>query len=78
MPRLLAGGGRRDRIDWPYLVTSFLPGAAWREARADMPAAQRLAVARTLGERVRRVHDCLLYTSPSPRDRTRPRMPTSA
>ena len=57
MPRLLAGGVLRDRIDWPYLVTSYLPGAAWREARADMPAAQRLAVARTLGERVRRVHE---------------------
>ena len=25
-----------------------------------------------------RVEDCLLYTSPSPRDRTRPRMPSSA
>ena len=24
------------------------------------------------------VHDCLLYTSPSPRDRTRSRMPSSA
>ena len=25
-----------------------------------------------------RLKDCLLYTSPSPRDRTRPRMPSSA
>ena len=25
-----------------------------------------------------RVHSCLLYTSPSPRDRTRSRMPSSA
>ena len=25
-----------------------------------------------------RNHDCLLYTSPSPRDRTRSRMPSSA
>ena len=25
-----------------------------------------------------RIRDCLLYTSPSPRDRTRPRMPSSA
>ena len=24
------------------------------------------------------IHACLLYTSPSPRDRTRPRMPSSA
>ena len=27
---------------------------------------------------VQRVNDCLLYTSPSPRDRTRSRMPSSA
>ena len=27
---------------------------------------------------VQRLHDCLLYTSPSPRDRTRSRMPSSA
>ena len=57
MPRLLAEGVLCDRIDWPYLVTSFLPGAAWREVRATLPAAQRLAVAHTLGERVRRVHE---------------------
>jgi len=56
-PRLLADGVLRDRIDWPYLVTSFLPGAAWRDARAAMPRKQQLAVAHTLGERVRCVHD---------------------
>ena len=27
---------------------------------------------------IKRVHPCLLYTSPSPRDRTRSRMPSSA
>ena len=56
MPRLLASGVLRDRIDWPYLVTSFCPGRDWREARADMPAEAQLAVARTLGERISRVH----------------------
>jgi len=56
MPRLLAEGVLRDRIDWPYLVTSFLPGAAWREAQTAMPPAQQWAVARALGERIRRVH----------------------
>jgi hygromycin-B 7''-O-kinase len=56
MPRLLADGVLRDHIDWPYLVTSFLPGAAWREAQAAMPKAQQLAVARVLGERIGRVH----------------------
>ena len=57
MPRLLADGVLRDRIAWPYLVTSFLPGVAWRDAGAAMPPAPRLAVARALGERVRRVHE---------------------
>ena len=56
MPRLLADGVLHDRIDWPYLVTSFLPGAAWREVQAAMPQAQQLAVARALGERIGRVH----------------------
>ena len=37
MPRLLADGVLRDRIAWPYLVTSFLPGVAWRDAGAAMP-----------------------------------------
>ena len=57
MPRLLADGVWRDRVDWPYLVFSFCPGRAWREARAAMSPAQRLAVARTLGQRVRLVHE---------------------
>ena len=30
------------------------------------------------GRNFRTVKDCLLYTSPSPRDRTRSRMPSSA
>ena len=29
-------------------------------------------------EEMQRIHSCLLYTSPSPRDRTRSRMPSSA
>mgnify|MGYP002684185793 FL=1 len=32
----------------------------------------------SLGINETRVQSCLLYTSPSPRDRTRPRMPSSA
>ena len=30
------------------------------------------------GDPIRQWRDCLLYTSPSPRDRTRSRMPSSA
>ena len=31
-----------------------------------------------IGREVSQLEDCLLYTSPSPRDRTRSRMPSSA
>ena len=31
-----------------------------------------------LGEYLAQIKNCLLYTSPSPRDRTRSRMPSSA
>ena len=33
---------------------------------------------RTFSRKASNVHACLLYTSPSPRDRTRSRMPSSA
>ena len=36
------------------------------------------ALAAQFGSDVERCTDCLLYTSPSPRDRTRSRMPSSA
>ena len=35
-------------------------------------------VVRAVGSDVTNIHICLLYTSPSPRDRTRSRMPSSA
>lgn len=56
-PQLLAAGIFRDRLDWPYLVTTFRPGVAWREVGATVPAAQRLAIGRTVGERLRLVHE---------------------
>ena len=33
---------------------------------------------KTMNKKINRLHNCLLYTSPSPRDRTRSRMPSSA
>src|SRR5665811_888659 len=38
----------------------------------------RIARQRHLGDMLDRLRSCLLYTSPSPRDRTRSRMPSSA
>ena len=43
-----------------------------------IPANSRLAGREGLDERMQEAAGCLLYTSPSPRDRTRSRMPSSA
>lgn len=76
MPRLLASGYYHDRIAWPYLVTSFLPGAAWRDARMVVSAAERLAIGRLLGERLRQVHDVPVPVNPDWPPDTWPRLVT--
>ena len=56
----------------------------WKEARAEYRAEQRQALFERAGideatrEALDEARTCLLYTSPSPRDRTRSRMPSSA
>ena len=50
--------------------------AARREAEAAVLAARAAEAEATAGTRA--ASTCLLYTSPSPRDRTRSRMPSSA
>jgi hygromycin-B 7''-O-kinase len=57
LPRLLAEGVFIDRIPWPYLVFSRVPGRAWREARAYMSRAAQLSITGELGRIVRLVHD---------------------
>lgn len=59
-PTLLAEGVWRDRVDWPYLVFSFLPGPAWRDALPAMPPDARAAILRDLGQSIRTVHDAPL------------------
>ena len=54
-------------------VTVFLPGHRPIGARARRTPAVQLAERKSASFTV-----CLLYTSPSPRDRTRSRMPSSA
>jgi hygromycin-B 7''-O-kinase len=56
LPRLLAAGVFHDRIAWPYLVLSLLPGEAWREARAGMNCAEQLGTLRELGRIMRLTH----------------------
>ena len=59
---LIVGPGQLHQI--PELVRNAREGAKWQTA---------LSMGRTDGKVT-----CLLYTSPSPRDRTRSRMPSSA
>ena len=50
-----------------------------RRAIASLPAAGRVdGGASLVNEVLARVQDCLLYTSPSPRDKRQSRMPSSA
>ena len=51
------------------------PFLAWIEANIERLRARD---PQALAQAIRRSCDCLLYTSPSPRDRTRSRMPSSA
>lgn len=67
LPRLLAEGVFHDRILWPYLILSRLPGEAWREARAGMSRAGQLGVLGELGLIMRQTHNLPLpATGPWP------------
>ncbi len=59
-PTLLVEGVWRDRVEWPYLVFSYLPGRAWREALPAVPPAARAAIMHDLGRAIRSVHDAPL------------------
>ena len=60
--------------------------AAYKEAPADATAAQKLLnwvdnrfpLSKLYNEHMGEYYACLLYTSPSPRDRQKSRMPSSA
>ena len=45
---------------------------------SDAPAPELLEAAQRIDQALALLKPCLLYTSPSPRDRTRSRMPSSA
>ena len=75
-------------VDRPIVtVRAVYPGASPETMDAEVISRIEGAVARVSGiktisssseETTGRVRICLLYTSPSPRDRTRSRMPSSA
>ena len=54
---LLAAGTFHDRIDWPYLVITFVPGQAWREVGSGIVPAQQEATMEGLGRVVRLAHE---------------------
>ena len=68
----LAEWGRREI----RLAEKEMPGLM--ALRAEYKASQPLKGARIAGSLHMTIQTCLLYTSPSPRDRTRSRMPSSA
>ena len=78
--RFRAAGGRDGALAAVKLVQDLN-----RSGRRDVPADAPLPFSHSWkalvgeGENIdRRLYEtCLLYTSPSPRDRTRPRMPSS-
>mgnify|MGYP003380601540 CR=1 FL=1 len=66
-----------EHLQWMAMKGAKLQGASLRDARFT---AARLMEADLRGADLTHAQlvDCLLYTSPSPRDRTRSRMPSSA
>lgn len=64
LPRLLAGGTLVDRIEWPYLVTRYEPGIAWREVAANLGADNGRAVAVELGRAIRAFHQQPMANGP--------------
>lgn len=63
IPTLLASGVLVDRLRWPYLVVSRLPGDAWRDLRYSLPRYAALEAMETLGRVIRSTHDIRLPQS---------------
>ena len=86
LPKLVRAGHRVaicDQLEDPKLTKTIVkrgvtevatPGVSFAEGVVDGRSNNWLAAICGEGER----YGCLLYTSPSPRDRTRSRMPSSA
>ena len=68
-PILMSFGGMAEVLGWESKLPVVAPGDRARVLDAWKETCEGKTV---------REHVCLLYTSPSPRDRTRSRMPSSA
>ena len=62
----------------PFVFLSALSAASIKSSGLEMGADDYITKSVDLLELITRIKVCLLYTSPSPRDRTRARMPSSA
>ena len=79
--RLAAGVKRPVRMVLTDVLSSALDAWDVREETLETWPDERVLSqcdAQMSSRQSERLSDCLLYTSPSPRDRTRPRMPSSA
>ena len=68
--------GLRDRIPWEQYGYRFVGEAA--DGEVALPLIRKTRPDVLITDIKMPFMDCLLYTSPSPRDRTRSRMPSSA
>ncbi len=60
LPALLADGVFHDRIDWPYVVVSYIAGEPWREISHRLIAAEQRAILAELGRVIRVAHETTL------------------
>jgi hygromycin-B 7''-O-kinase len=56
LPVVLAHGVHQDRIAWPYLVVSFLPGRPLLDVRPDLSADDEERIGQAVGRAVRQIH----------------------
>ncbi len=62
IPALLAEGIIRDRIDWPYLISAYVPGEAWRDCSRRLKIDEQINILKKLGGIIRAVHATTLPT----------------
>ena len=81
IPLITAGYGRSESQDGLVFTWNFpLAGTYWvgADVLVQHVAKKEGGFDKLKGKKITLVYHCLLYTSPSPRDRTRSRMPSSA
>ena len=73
---IIAAKVARDGINLANTVRGYIVSPTWHESGSHQALSRFIRA--TSHEELLKETSCLLYTSPSPRDRTRSRMPSSA